>query len=232
GDGALDGEVNGGDALAGHEGDVGGGRQAGRRVAGLVEDVGEGHREAAGVRGRDQLLGAGLPVRLLGARRPGDGLVGDAAGGVEADDPAALEEISFPNGVCGARGCHDAILSKGPAMSGGALVRGPGQRVPSPIRSHPGPRHPEDGFSGGGSVVVQTACSRSGAAGEARPPASSSQRRSTRWTSSAPRSSVPSGTGGVSASGDSRKGRAWAPPRPPCEPICSSKASTSPPAGS
>ena len=42
----------------------------------------------------------------------------------------------------------------------------------------------------------------------------------------------PSGAGGDSSTGDSRKGWLWAPPRPPCEPICSSKACTAPVAGS
>lgn len=43
---------------------------------------------------------------------------------------------------------------------------------------------------------------------------------------------LPSSTAADSASGASRKGSPWAPPSPPCEPICSSKASTSPSAGS
>ena len=61
-----------GDAGAGRELHVGARVQRRRRGAGLGQAVGEGHREARGVRGRDQLLGAGLAVGLLGAAGPGD----------------------------------------------------------------------------------------------------------------------------------------------------------------
>src|SRR5918997_6570724 len=44
-----------------------------RGRAPLVQDVRERHREARAVRGGDELLGAGLAVRALGARGPGDG---------------------------------------------------------------------------------------------------------------------------------------------------------------
>ena len=67
GHGALDGEVDAGDARTRLEGDVGGGDEPGRRGAGAGQAVRERHGEAAGVGGRDQLLGAGLAVRLLGA---------------------------------------------------------------------------------------------------------------------------------------------------------------------
>ncbi len=72
-----------------------------------------------------------------------------------------------------------------------------------------------------------------------------SQRVSTRWTASAPTRPPPGGGGAPSAvsaatmssgsvrpRGQSRNGRDCSPPRPPCEPICSSKACTVPVAGS
>src|SRR3712207_7882354 len=47
--------------------------------------------EAGRVRGRDELLRAGLPVRLLGTRGPGD-VVGPEAAGGEGDLTGALQD--------------------------------------------------------------------------------------------------------------------------------------------
>ena len=84
-----------GDPLAGDEVDLGGGVQRGRGRPGLGQPVGEGHREAGGVCGADELLGAGLPVRLLGAGRPGD-VVGPEPGALEGHLAGALEEAALP----------------------------------------------------------------------------------------------------------------------------------------
>src|SRR4051812_17229636 len=72
--GALDGEVDARDALARLEGDVGRGDELGGRSARAGQGVRQRHGEAAGVRGGDQLLGAGLAVGVLGARGPRDRL--------------------------------------------------------------------------------------------------------------------------------------------------------------
>ena len=75
------GQLDAGDALAGLKGHVGLGVDRGRRrVAGRDQLVGHRHREAGGVGRGDQLLGAGLAVRLLGTCRPADLEAADAGG--------------------------------------------------------------------------------------------------------------------------------------------------------
>ena len=110
--GALHGDVDAGDAGARLEGHFGLGVQLGRRVAGLGESVRESHGEAAGMSGGDQLFRAGLAVRLLGTRRPGDRVLANA-GGVEGHNPLALEQVALPDGVRLTRGGHDGSLQMG-----------------------------------------------------------------------------------------------------------------------
>src|SRR5919106_1519843 len=69
-DRALDVEVAAGDALARLEADGCGHDEARGRMALLRQPAGQRHREAGGMRRRDQLLGARAALRLLGARRP------------------------------------------------------------------------------------------------------------------------------------------------------------------
>ena len=98
-------EVDAGDALAGLEGDVGRRLQALGRTTRLGEGVGQGHREAGGVGGGDQLLGARAAVGFLGPRRPGE-VEGAEAGRLERHLPLAVHERAFPVGRRGAGGGH------------------------------------------------------------------------------------------------------------------------------
>src|SRR6185369_10401842 len=73
------------------------------RVAALRELVRERHREARGVRGGDQLLGARLPVGSLGARGPRDRQLAERA--------AAAGERSLAGGQAARPGRLRAALS-------------------------------------------------------------------------------------------------------------------------
>ncbi|CAM5257697.1 hypothetical protein SANTM175S_02024 [Streptomyces antimycoticus] len=124
---------------------------------------------------------------------------------------------------CTVRATSDALgspVSTGTATSVGPCAAGASATAgPAPINAS----------APGAYASPVAAVSFSGTWG---PSASSSQRRSTRCTRSAPTSSSPAATGGVSSAGHSRKGCPCSPPSPPCEPICSSKACTVPRAGS
>src|ERR1700733_10557306 len=85
------------------EPDLGRRLQVGRRVAGLGEQVGQRHREAAGVRGADQLLRIGRALDVVDPSAERErALVGAAA----PPDPAtALGQVSLParrGGACDA----------------------------------------------------------------------------------------------------------------------------------
>ena len=97
-DGGVDGQADLGDALARDEVHVGAGLDGVRDVAGLLEHVAEGHREARGVGGADELLGAGLAFDQLRAGLPGH-VVGPEPGGVEAGPAAAGGQVAVPDGV-------------------------------------------------------------------------------------------------------------------------------------
>lgn len=120
---------------------------------------------------------------------------------------------------CSLRTVCAGLADRSPFSAGPTAARPP---PPTAVRFPP----PGPGPGSGGALV------RGAASGTWGPSHSRSQRRSTRCTCSAPTRSASSSTGADRATGDSRKGRAWAPPSPPCEPICSSKARTSPSFGS
>src|SRR4051794_39385678 len=93
-------------AGAWHERDGRARAQLGRGVAGFGEAGRERHRVAGGVRGGDELLGAGRSARLLGARRPAHGLLADGAGGRGDDRAVPLEQAALPDDFCFAIRSH------------------------------------------------------------------------------------------------------------------------------
>ncbi len=102
--------------------------------SGLAQAVRERHREARRVRRRDQLLGAGLAVRALGPRRPGDGqIVQGAAGPVHAfrrrgpgHRPSRSSQYLSAIGILG--------TSRGVSGASGARSRGRSARTRRPGR--------------------------------------------------------------------------------------------------
>ena len=103
------------DAGAGHEVDLGRGVQRRGRRTGLGQAVGERHGEARGVRGGDELLGAGLAIGLLGTRGPGHVERAETRG-VEGGLAGALEEAAFPVGGRGASSSHARSLPRAPQV--------------------------------------------------------------------------------------------------------------------
>ena len=83
-----------------------------RRRACLREAVRERHREARRVRGRDELLRARAPVRLLGARRPRDVERPEGAAPDARDRSGAFHERAGPGDVRGAIGHQESPPSR------------------------------------------------------------------------------------------------------------------------
>ena len=66
----------------------------------LARRVRECHREAAGVRRGEQLLGAGQALWIGRSRVPADWQVDEALAGSRADGAAALQEVAPPRCIC------------------------------------------------------------------------------------------------------------------------------------
>src|SRR2546429_34860 len=97
--------MDAGDALAGLEADVGAGLQALRRVAGVGQPEGEGHREAARMRGSDELLRAGARLSRLGPLTPGERELGEGSAGGTHGAPSA-DQVPVPGRACAAFDGH------------------------------------------------------------------------------------------------------------------------------
>ena len=98
----------------------------GRRSV-LGEARRERHREAGGVRRRDQLLRARPPVVLLGPGRPGDGHAAEGTGRDVVDGAASVDQVAVPGRLREPGDRHRNLLGQcGPDSDGRGARAWPG----------------------------------------------------------------------------------------------------------
>src|SRR5829696_3529280 len=113
--------------------------EAPRRRPCLRKPVCERHRDARGVRGGDELLGARVLVGCLGTRAPLDGRVAhDAA--LRGDRSGAARQIPLPLSVCGALNRHPRPPSPGLTRTADSNCGPSARRAGCRPRSPSGPR--------------------------------------------------------------------------------------------